>query len=227
MYDFHAHILPGMDHGSPDAETSKQQMEVLSALGVTHVVATSHFSPHGDNVSDFLQRRSRSADELRCHLSEHWPTVHLGAEVLISDGIDRMEGIDRLCLVGTNVLLLEMPFFEWNEGLKRTVKRLCRSDMKILLAHVDRYPRDAVEELYDYGAFGQVNCEAFSALFPKNYYKSWFLEGSCLALGTDIHLPDRFRKKCVADAHKKLGEKALDALTQTSRELLDGAVPLA
>ena len=49
IIDFHAHILPGADHGSRDVKTTKAQLEMLAGAGVKAVVATPHFYPQKDS----------------------------------------------------------------------------------------------------------------------------------------------------------------------------------
>src|SRR4051812_4906466 len=40
--DMHSHILPGIDDGAPDIETSISLIKVLMSLGVTSSIATPH-----------------------------------------------------------------------------------------------------------------------------------------------------------------------------------------
>ena len=50
LFDFHSHILPGIDDGSPDLETSLKMLELSYAQGVTDVVATPHFDANEDSI---------------------------------------------------------------------------------------------------------------------------------------------------------------------------------
>ena len=43
MLDFHTHILPGIDDGSKDIETSCKMLDMLKEQNVDIVVATPHF----------------------------------------------------------------------------------------------------------------------------------------------------------------------------------------
>ena len=43
MVDFHTHILPGIDDGSPDVKTSLEMLKMLRGQGVDKIVATPHF----------------------------------------------------------------------------------------------------------------------------------------------------------------------------------------
>src|SRR5262249_7503565 len=49
MIDIHSHVLPDLDDGSPDLETSVGMCRVWASEGVTHVVAT----PHCNSEYDF------------------------------------------------------------------------------------------------------------------------------------------------------------------------------
>ena len=43
IIDIHTHILPGIDDGSKDVETSVKQLKIMADLGVTDVICTPHF----------------------------------------------------------------------------------------------------------------------------------------------------------------------------------------
>lgn len=45
MIDLHTHILPGVDDGAPDLETSVLMAAVAAESGVTHLVAGIHVYP--------------------------------------------------------------------------------------------------------------------------------------------------------------------------------------
>ena len=73
--DFHAHILPGCDHGSSNLETSLRQIALAKAAGVDVVCATSHFYGHQSSVEHFLDKRARCWLALREHLAADDPKV--------------------------------------------------------------------------------------------------------------------------------------------------------
>ena len=47
MIDLHTHILPGLDDGAPDLETSVLMAAVAAESGVTHLVAKPHSNQRG------------------------------------------------------------------------------------------------------------------------------------------------------------------------------------
>ena len=40
--DVHCHLLPGVDHGSPDVDTSLELLALQQEMGIDHIIATSH-----------------------------------------------------------------------------------------------------------------------------------------------------------------------------------------
>ena len=219
MYDFHSHILPCVDHGSRSPENTERQLALLAANGVTHAVATPHFYPdEWDSVESFLIHRKKGEDAMRPLLKGAGVQVYLGAEVLLSEGLEHMEDLSRLCIEGTNILLVEMPFFRWSDRLTRTAFRIMNSGVCVMLAHVDRYPRKDVEKLFKAGAVGQVNCSAFASPFRRAAYRAWVKEGFVTAIGTDIHAAHDFREKDILRARRYLGEALtakLDGMAST------------
>lgn len=187
--DFHAHILPALDHGSKDLSNSLEQIRLAKESGVDVICATSHYYGQQISVETFLEQRARSWLELKTKLEEGSPRIVLGAEVLAFEGIDRLPHIEDLCLVGTNILLLEMPFAHWSERLIDSVETLSeRSDLEIVLAHVDRYDRKQVERLLSLDHVkGQVNVSALTKHLQSSYLRDWIKEGKIVAAGSDIH----------------------------------------
>ena len=187
--DYHAHVLPGCDHGSDSVEMSRKQLAMAAAAGVRTVCATPHFYPHKESIPSFLQRREASARLLRENLTADAPQLQLGAEVLICDGMERLDGLSRLCRGETNELLLEMPFYQWPETIWDTLYALCeRRDIEIVLAHAERYSPEAIEQLIRDNVALQLNSECLTRPLHRKRYLTWIKNGSVKYLGSDIHM---------------------------------------
>ena len=145
--------------------------------------------------------REASARLLRENLTADAPQLQLGAEVLICDGMERLDGLPHLCRSETNELLLEMPFYQWPEAIWDTLYALCeRRDIKIVLAHAERYPPEAIEQLIRDNVALQLNSECLTRPLHRKRYLTWIKNGSVKYLGSDIHmLGDGYRawEKCV------------------------------
>lgn len=144
MIDFHIHALPGMDDGSGNVFVSLAMLERSTEQGIKTVAATPHFYAQENSPEQFLERRQRAADTLMDAMGdEDWipPRVLLGAEVHFFDGMSAVADLDKLCLEGTNFLLLEMPFVRWTERMLREVDELIRRGIEPVAAHIERYMR--------------------------------------------------------------------------------------
>ena len=189
VVDFHTHILP-IDHGSKNTEMSRRQWDILAGAGLSAVVATPHFYPHAEpSVEDFLARRQAAAEALLSESAEGAPRLYLGAEVLVVPRLEEMEGLERLCIEGTRLLLLEMPLSGWSRRELATAHAVAERGLTPLIAHIDRYPRRALADLYESRDFlYQVNLGALAGLSPSAFYFRRMLRaGAIAALGSDMH----------------------------------------
>jgi protein-tyrosine phosphatase len=225
LIDFHAHILPLMDHGSSRTATAKEQMTLIQSAGVKTVCATSHFYPQDVLPEVFIEERRSSLKTLLTAMgAAKRPNIYLGAEVLICKGLENMEGLERLCVEGTDVLLLEMPFTHdtWDNELFKTVHEMKKKGYRIVLAHVDRYPSDLIEEMFDMGVQGQINVGSLNKLFKPKQLMRWIDEGSIVALGSDLHGCDPKAYAPFTKVVGSLGERA-ERIMRTTEAMLKSA----
>ena len=65
MIDFHSHILPEMDDGAEDLETSLEMLRESRRQGVDIICSTSHFYADEEDPESFLTRRSDAYERLQ------------------------------------------------------------------------------------------------------------------------------------------------------------------
>ena len=194
-----------MDHGCRDAAMASAQLALAASAGVDVLVATPHFYPHRHRADSFARHRRFAAEELACVRAEGQPRVLCGAEVLVSPGLDRMEGLSALCVEGTRVLLLELPFNGLNEDIWQTVCRIRDLGFHPLLAHIDRYDRAAALRAQELGLDVQLNAAALSSPLGRNRrLRRWEGLHVC-ALGSDIHGADGRAYRAFSRACHALG----------------------
>ena len=195
MVDFHAHILPDVDDGAKDVNTSLEMLRESRRQGVDIICATPHFYADQDDPRSFLERRNIAWRRLRRNMApeEDWPEVRLGAEVLFFPGMSGAEEMKELCLEGTPFLLIEPPMRRWTEAMLEEIEE-CGSNLKVapVIAHVDRYMRllrddSLLKRLKGRRMFAQVNASFF--LHPSSYDKAMesLKDGLIHFIGTDCH----------------------------------------
>ena len=226
IIDFHAHVLPRCDHGCHSSAMALAQLSLMKSAGTDAVVATPHFYPNEDSIASFLAAREGALDAMREKLPlEALPTVYPAAEVLVCEGLHKMKDLESLTVSGTNVILLEMPFRNWSEGLMNTVLGVKDRGLVPVLAHINRYDLEKVEILLDAGILAQVNAEAFAPFKNFKRYVELMEEGKVVALGSDLHEAKRADYKRFLHMQKKLGTLA-DAVFANTEKLLKNATPL-
>ena len=192
MIDWHSHVLPQMDDGSKSIEETLELLKLYKEQGVSTVIATPHFYADDEPLERFLERRKESYERLCQALPTDAPDILLGAEVSYYSGISHLEGLERLCIEGTRLLLLEMPFEHWTEHTVREVRELAaQGSVTVILAHIERYMdmqnSDVFEALREYGVIMQVNSSFFARNSTKRKALKLLAKGGIQLLGSDTH----------------------------------------
>lgn len=225
-FDFHTHILPGADHGSRGAEDTAAEMRELYELGAGIAVATPHFYPARTNIEKFRAVRNAALVRFEKIRQPFWCPTCVGAEVAVCQSLERMPELDELCIDGTSVILLEMPFARWMDSILDTVAAIRDAGFTPVFAHLDRYEPEAAEALFALGMKGQLN---LSALGTRNPWKrkrllGWIDGRSIVAVGSDIHTSSvRDDRAETERGISTLGEERLEYLRHSTADLLRGA----
>ena len=229
MIDFHAHILPGMDDGSKNPEESARLLRALREQGVDKVIATPHFYANKEDPDTFLQRRETAWNAID-YDSQTMPEVVLGTEVSYFSGLCHSKELHKLCVTGTRLLLIEMPFRSWTS---REVASVCALQswhgILPILAHVERYRKRGQfltyrKQLARQGLCFQCNAEFFLQRWDKIQALRWLKHGEIHMLGSDCHNMDSRPPELGQAAQmiqKKCGQRTLDRLDTIAQELLD------
>ena len=238
MIDFHTHILPGIDDGSRDIDMTEKMLRMEQSMGVSHIYATPHFYAHRRSIESFLERRDRALSKVRAlpGYGDRLPAVTPGAEVYYFSGIGRAGQLENLCMEGTDILLLELPFTQWHSELAKDVSELInRRGMHIILAHLERYEwfqkeKHVWDRLLEMPLTIQLNCEDIidaGSIFRRNHRRKTCFEllsrHDNIIIGSDCHnLTDR--KPNLADARaaieKRCGTEQLAQMDEYTRGLL-------
>lgn len=224
MIDLHCHVLPHMDDGSRSIEESLVMLETLAKQGVTSVAATSHFYAEENSLDTFLSRRSESVQRLRDVWRSGLPILKPGAEVCYFQGISQCEGLERLRIEGTQLLLLEMPFERWTRRALHEVWELQeRPGVVVVLAHMERYLRwqeeDTWAALLERGVLSQCNASFFLNWRMRHRALSLLRDGRIHFLGSDSHNMET-RPPRMGEAYSRLAKRDQELLNANLRRFL-------
>ncbi len=233
VIDFHSHVLPSIDDGSSSTEMSVEMLKATYEQKIRKIVATPHFYPERMNLSSFLERRRDAVRKLLPYYNkEEMPTVYVGAEVAYYPSIGDGEIIRKLCIQGTDTILIEMPFTRWSNYDIDNILRLKREqDLNVVIAHIERYmdwqKKDTLPYLVENGIRIQSNGEFF--LSSKREAMKLLEKGYIHILGSDMHNTTT-RKQTLLEAReeikKRLGEEYIRLLLMNTKPLLEGAVSI-
>lgn len=233
--DFHSHILPAIDDGAKDVNESVSLLKRLADDKVDKVVLTSHFYRQNEKISAFIEKRDRAFDILSEAAKgiDNCPKLIKGAEVYFYPSLSSDPDFGKLCIEGTDYLLLEMPFELFKDNLYREYANFmnkCRQ--KIIFAHIERYLNfgntvKEIDKLFDYGnAVCQMNCSSLAGagFFKRKKLLELINGGYISVIGTDTHNTDT-RPPRFGEAERvivsKCGKDAFDAICRNSDRILD------
>lgn len=199
MTDLHTHILPGMDDGARDVETSLEMLRMEWDQGVDRVIFTPHFYREEEDVSSFLSRRRQALSRLEQAASQlparervALPRWELGAEVAWMPNLADREELKDLCLGQSNYFLLELPFTPWRDQMiSQLYDLLGRGRFIPVIAHLDRYwdrqRKEQIEQLLRLGVPIQLSANILLKFFSRRKALRMIQRGQIFLLASDCH----------------------------------------
>ena len=232
LVEMHCHILPGIDDGSQDIETSIGMIERLKNQGAKKIVLTPHYYSDTISLDDFLRRREASYNALVKELPSGYPTLYPAAEVYISPYLFNNDNIDELKIAGSDYVLIEHPFSSpFGEAeYDKLMNLYCDYRVRPVLAHIERYAalmedKYKLDDFIEMGCLTQVNIGTFADA-PRGIRKKLLKllqNGKIHLIGSDAHnldsRPPEYENGINAIV-KKCGQEAVDALIQNANILV-------
>ncbi len=230
MIDFHSHILPDFDDGAANEEMSLQMLAASAAMGVTEIVSTSHCYPYSsEDAEKFLTGRGEAYSRLMKKAAEsraEIPRIRLGCELHLTCDLSIMKSLRKLCIEGTDYILLEMPMSPWNDKVLDDVYKLSISGVRPVIAHMERnfgQSKEHLNTLYSFDVLFQVNAGSFGITSLKKEIDKLFENKLIHVIGSDMHNMTT-RKPNMADAEKyikkRYGAGCWEYLTANARDIL-------
>lgn len=166
MLDIHTHIIPNVDDGSKDLETSLKLLEQAEKEGVTKIVLTPHMN--------YIQKDIALIKKQEALLNEHYNgpiEFILGSEIKYYDKMVADLKQNKLLTINNSKYVLVEFDFNQEENIADAVYELTVANYIPIIAHIERYSYLDVEDykvLKEAGALIQINA---SSVEYKKYEK--------------------------------------------------------
>lgn len=194
--DMHSHVLPGIDDGSPDPETSIELVKELMDMGFQKLTTTPHI------LWDMYRNDASTIDDAKQQLETAlrgegtYIPLHAAAEYYMDDHFDELlESNEPLLTIRKNWVLVEFSFVSPPINLKEKIFELQIKGYQPIIAHPERYQylasnKKFYDELKDGGCFFQLNILSLTGYYGKgpaelshHLIKNNYID----FLGTDLH----------------------------------------
>ena len=135
--DWHSHILPGVDDGVQDLETSLAILDDYEQAGIKNLWLTPHIMEDMPNTTDALRKRF---DELMAAYKGNI-NIRLAAENMMDNLFDQRLAKKDFLPIGDRkeMLLVETSYFSAPIRFKEILKEVMSAGYYPLLAHPERY----------------------------------------------------------------------------------------
>ncbi len=196
VIDIHSHILPGIDDGSPDIETSLQLIKGLYNLGIRKSIATPHII--GDMYRNTPQTIAAALETTKAACKKEGIDMQLSAaaEYMIDDYfLELLQKEEPLLTLHGNIILTEIPFSSTPENLGELTAAIIEKGYQPILAHPERYHYyqknfERFYQLIEMGFALQVNLLSLTGYYGRQALKAAkfiFEKDLATLIGTDLH----------------------------------------
>lgn len=194
--DMHSHLIPGIDDGSPDIETSLNLIQGLSELGFKKLITTPHIMQgmYPNTREDILQR----FESLKKNVKEAGIQIELGiaAEYFLDDDLKKLlADKESLLSFGEGLVLVEFSMASEPIDFKELLFEMQMQNYQPVIAHPERYVyhernKEFFELLKGAGYFFQLNIMSLAGAYGKSVHElaKHFIKHQYYELaGTDLH----------------------------------------
>lgn len=235
LVDIHAHLLPGIDDGSPDMETSIQLAKAAVADGITHALMTPHhlngrFNNHKQDVIEATAQFQEQLNQAGIDL-----TIFPSQEVRLSSEIPTALDNDDIlfCDEDGTYMLLEMPSEDVPLYAKEMTYQLLSRGITPIIVHPERNSRilkepQLLQEFLEQGCLTQVTASSYVGIFGKkieDLSDRLIAAGQVATFASDAHSLAK-RESKMTQAYDKLakqvGSSVATTFKQNAQDIING-----
>lgn len=218
--DIHSHLLPGIDDGSPDLDTTLHLLEMLGDAGIRDFICTPHII--GDryrNTPEIINGALRQVQDA-CSKRGMDFRLRAAAEYMLDDYfMECLRSKQPLLTLEQNYILTEFSYAVAPQNVEEISFEILTSGYQPVLAHPERYAYfngslPAFQRLKELGFLLQINLLSLVGYYGKpaeKTAKTLLRKNMVDFVGTDLHHVNHLEiltaKRSVAIFEKLLGDR--------------------
>lgn len=194
--DIHCHIMPGVDDGSPDLQTSLEMLRMAEADGIEQIILTPHHKPMHHNIRP--QKNHLYMKNLQQAAVENGISVKLysGNEIYYSGETQEQLVNGEICsLADSDYVLVEFHPTDIYSNIHNAMYQVLGAGFIPVLAHVERYSNVVlhpkyIDDLIGLGCYIQVNASSVMGKYGfgiKHFTRKLLKEQKVHFVATDAH----------------------------------------
>lgn len=194
--DIHSHLLPGIDDGAKDVETSMQMFRMAYRSGITHMILTPHYKPMRHNAGP--RRLTEMIKEARERLADEGIEIQLyaGNEMYYHSEVPTILEEGKACsMAGSQYVLVEFSPMDDFDYIRNGVYQIMTGGFRPILAHAERYQcitskPQRIEELVRMGCYIQLNAGSVTGGYgfgTKQFCKKMLKQQLVHFIASDAH----------------------------------------
>jgi protein-tyrosine phosphatase len=194
--DMHSHLIPGIDDGSPDLETSIQLILELKNMGYQKLITTPHtmlglYNNNSKIIKEGLKKVKNELKKRKISIE-----LEAASEYFIDPHFEELiEKDDVLSFGKEKYVLVEMSFVAASMNYENIIFELKTKGYTPILAHPERYTYwhnkpEKIEHIVDMGCLLQVNLLSLCGYYGRDTQKvatKLVKDNRSSFLGTDVH----------------------------------------
>ncbi|HEY4155346.1 MAG TPA: CpsB/CapC family capsule biosynthesis tyrosine phosphatase [Puia sp.] len=194
--DMHSHLIPGIDDGATDLESSIVMIRAMYELGYRKLISTPHVQwEMYRNTSDIINRGAQQVRD-RLEGTEMKIVFRGAAEYYLDEHIDELlEKDEPLLTISGNLVLVEFSFIRQPLDLRDKLFQLQIKGYQPIIAHPERYlyfgvHKELYDELHDMGCVFQLNLLSLCGYYGKKQLElaNYLIKKKYVSLlGSDLH----------------------------------------
>ena len=196
MIDIHSHIIPKIDDGAKDLETSLKLLEIAKNSGTKGIVATPHYYKGFYNFQyKDIQKEIGYLEEL-AKGNDIDIEIYYGQEVCAFNGMVKELDEKKIGTINnTKYMLIEFPLDEFKRDTLDEIYELQIRGIVPIIAHPERYKifkdnPEKINEFINEGYLFQLNSGSLLGNFSKETKKTaqlFFKNNIYSFIGSDAH----------------------------------------